>query len=125
VIFATHYLEEADAYADRIVVLAGGRIVADSPPAQIKARVGGRTISATLPDVDLAALSELPGVVGAERRGDTVLLATAHPETALRALLGGFPALRDVDLIGTGLEEAFLALTADQNEANDGPLEVR
>ena len=62
VLFATHYLEEADAYADRIVLMAHGRIVADGPATEIKARVGVRTVKATLPDVDLAYLRCLPGV---------------------------------------------------------------
>ena len=51
VVFATHYLEEADTYADRIVLMARGRIVADGPATEIKATVGLRTIRATLPDV--------------------------------------------------------------------------
>ncbi len=52
VVFATHYLEEADAYADRIILMANGRIVADGPATEIKATVGLRTIRATLPDAD-------------------------------------------------------------------------
>src|SRR5580658_1379364 len=91
VVFATHYLEEADAYADRIVLIAQGRIVADGSPAEIKARVGGRTIRATLPGAGLAQLTALPGVRSADRRGDTVILSSADPETALRALLDRFP----------------------------------
>ena len=51
-LFATHYLEEADAYADRAVLMAHGRVVADGPTTEIKARVGTRTIRATLPGVD-------------------------------------------------------------------------
>ncbi len=113
VIFATHYLEEADAFADRIVLLAHGSVVADGPPGEIKARVGGRTIRATLPDADLGALRALPGVLGAERRGDAVILTCGEAETALRALLDRFPAAADVEVRGAGLEDAFLALTAD------------
>ena len=52
VIFATHYLEEADANADRAVLMARGRIVADGPTTEIKAQVGTRTIRATLPDAE-------------------------------------------------------------------------
>ena len=51
--FATHYLEEADAYADRIILMAHGRVVADGPATEIKATVGLRTIRATLPGADL------------------------------------------------------------------------
>ena len=52
ILFATHYLEEADANADRAVLMAGGRVVADGPTNEIRAMVGGRTIRATLPDAD-------------------------------------------------------------------------
>src|SRR3984957_17268505 len=72
VLFATHYLEEADEYADRIVLMANGNIVADGPSTEIKARVGGRTIRATLPDVDPEILRALPGVITAERHGEAV-----------------------------------------------------
>jgi ABC-2 type transport system ATP-binding protein len=63
VVFATRYLEEADAYADRVVLMANGRIVADGTPGQIKARVGSRTIRPTLPDVELSDLLGFDGVV--------------------------------------------------------------
>ena len=62
IVFATHYLEEADAYADRIVLMARGQIVADGPPIEIKARVGGRTIRVTLPGVELSAVQSVTGV---------------------------------------------------------------
>ncbi len=113
VIFATHYLEEADAFADRIVLLAHGSVVADGPPGEIKARVGGRTIRATLPDADLDSLRALPGVIEVERRGDAVIITCAEAETVLRGLLDAFPSAADVEVRGAGLEEAFLALTAD------------
>jgi ABC-2 type transport system ATP-binding protein len=116
VLFATHYLEEADAFADRIVLLARGRIVADGPATEIKARVGSRTIRATLPGVSEAQLAALPGVRTAARQGDAVILSCTDAETALRALLGQFPQARDVEVHGADLEEAFLALTADEDE---------
>ena len=116
IIFATHYLEEADAFADRIILMARGRIVADGPPTEIKAKVGGRTIRTTLPEVALADLSALPGVATAEQRGDAFTLTcvdSASSDLALRSLLSGFPAARDVEVRGAGLEEAFLNLTGD------------
>ncbi len=61
VLFATHYLEEADAYADRAVLVARGRVVADGPPTEIKAMVGLRRIRATLAAADTQALAALPG----------------------------------------------------------------
>jgi ABC-2 type transport system ATP-binding protein len=123
VIFATHYLEEADAYADRIVLLAQGRIVADGSATEIKARVSGRTVRATLPEVDPARLAALPGVASADRRGDSVTLGCADAETALRALLAEFPSVRDIEVRGSGIEEAFLALTSGLDDA-DSELEA-
>jgi ABC-2 type transport system ATP-binding protein len=117
VIFATHYLEEADAYADRIVLLSQGRIVADGSATQIKARVSGRTIRATLPDADPARLAALPGVTSADRRGDSITLACSDAETALRALLREFPEVRDIEVRGSGIEEAFVALTSGQDDS--------
>ncbi|HET7573427.1 MAG TPA: ABC transporter ATP-binding protein [Gaiellaceae bacterium] len=114
ILFATHYLEEADAYADRVVLMARGRVVADGPPTEIKAMVGSRTIRATLPDADLGALARLPGVTNAERRGEAVVLACSDSDEAIRALLAAQPAARDIEISGAGLEEAFLQLTGDE-----------
>jgi ABC-2 type transport system ATP-binding protein len=113
VLFATHYLEEADAYADRIVLLARGQIVADGPATEIKAQAVVRTIRATLPGVDVAVLRSLPGVRSAERHGDAVVLSCSDADAALPALLQVYPAARDIEVNGGSLEEAFLELTAD------------
>jgi ABC-2 type transport system ATP-binding protein len=125
VIFATHYLEEADAYADRIVLLARGRIVADGPATEIKAMAGGKTIRGTLPGTDLAQLAALPGVRTADRHGDAVVLSAADSDSALRALLGRFPEVRDIEVYGAGLEEAFLELTGDADNADKEGRNVR
>ena len=125
VIFATHYLEEADAYADRIVLMARGRIVADGPPTEIKAKVGGRVIRATLENVDAAELSLMTGVSKAERRGEGVTISCSDSEASdrvLRELLIRYPAARDVEVRGVGLEEAFLELTADDEDDGDAIL---
>ena len=111
ILFATHYLEEADAYADRAVLLAHGRVVADGPTNEIKAMAAGRTIRATVPGADLASLGRLPGVVGVEPRGAAVVLACADSDTAIRALLHAHPGAHDIEIAGAGLEEAFLQLT--------------
>jgi len=116
IVFATHYLEEADAYADRIILLSNGRVVADGAATEIKARVGLRTIRATLPAADLVALAALPGVTNADTRGDSVILNCSDSDVALRALLGAYAEARDIEVSGAGLEEAFLQLTADDNE---------
>jgi ABC-2 type transport system ATP-binding protein len=117
VLFATHYLDEADAFADRAVLMARGSIVADGPPTEIKARVGSRTIRATLASVAVSELERLPGVTGAELRGESVVLVCSDSDLAIRALLERFPAARDIEIAGAGLEEAFLRLTADDAEA--------
>jgi ABC-2 type transport system ATP-binding protein len=122
VLFATHYLEEADANADRAVLMAHGRIVADGPTTEIKARVGTRTIRATLPDVDRVALTDLPGVTTAERHGDAVILRCTDSDTAIRELLVRYPQLRDIDITGAGLEDAFLELTSDPDSDSDAAL---
>ena len=113
VLFATHYLDEADAYADRAVLLSGGRVVADAATTEIKAMVGSRTIRATLPEVSLERLERLPGVTGAERHGAAVVLTCSDSDATVRVLLEQFPEARDVEIAGAGLEQAFLALTSD------------
>ena len=114
VLFATHYLEEADAYADRVVLMANGSIVADGPPNEIKAMVGLRTIRATLPDATIERLARLPGVTHAERRGAAVALGCIDSDAAIRALLASFPAARDIEISSAGLEQAFLQLTGGE-----------
>ena len=111
IVFATHYLEEADDYADRAVLMSHGEIVADGPTNEIKAMVGSRTIRATLPDVSVEALRALPGVSAAERRGEAVLLSCADSDAAIRALLDAHPGARDIQIEAAGLEQAFLTLT--------------
>jgi ABC-2 type transport system ATP-binding protein len=118
VIFATHYLDEADAFADRAVLMAQGRVVADGPTTEIKARVGSRTIRATLPGADVEALHALPGVTSGERRGDSITLRCTDSDVAIRALLDGFPGASDIEISGAGLEEAFLELTAGDDDAD-------
>src|SRR5207248_6914669 len=108
VLFATHYLEEADAYADRIILMARGGVVADGPASEIKATVGTRSIQATLPGVPPADLALLPGVTGADTRGEMVVLHCADSDAALRALLDRYPQARDIQVTGAGLEQAFL-----------------
>ncbi|MGZ4614813.1 MAG: ABC transporter ATP-binding protein [Actinomycetes bacterium] len=115
VLFATHYLEEADANADRIVLMARGRVVADGPATQIKATVDVRRIRCTLPGAEPDRLRDrlatLPGVRGVDVHGDSVTLACSDADAALRALLAAEPLARDLEVTGAGLEDAFLALT--------------
>jgi ABC-2 type transport system ATP-binding protein len=121
VLFATHYLEEADANADRAILMAHGRIVADGPTTEIKARVGRRTLRATLPDIDAVRLADLPGVSSAERHGNAVILICADSDRTIRALLEHYPAAKDIEITGGTLEEAFLELTGEPDEDDPKP----
>jgi ABC-2 type transport system ATP-binding protein len=112
VLFATHYLEEADAYADRIVLLRHGLIVADGTAAEIKSMAAGRTVRATLPGADEAELRDVPGADSVEVRGDTVLIHSSDSDKVARYLLTSTSA-RDLEIAAAGIEEAFLALTGD------------
>ncbi|WP_134740881.1 ABC transporter ATP-binding protein [Nocardioides sp. 503] len=116
VVFATHYLEEADQYADRIVLVAQGRIVADGTSAEVRALASGRTVRATLPApslAELSALRDLPGVDSVEVRGEHVLVQADDSDAVARHLLTHTPA-RDLEITARGLEDAFLTLTQER-----------
>jgi ABC-2 type transport system ATP-binding protein len=116
VIFATHYLEEADAYADRVVFVRRGRVVADGTAAEVKALASGRTVRATLPGASEGGLLALPGVESVEVRGDTVYVHAGDTDEVARYLLNR-TAARDLEITSRNLEQAFLTLTADEGSA--------
>jgi ABC-2 type transport system ATP-binding protein len=118
VLFATHYLEEADQYADRIVLISKGRIVADGTGSEIRALTSGRTVRATIPDVTDATahrLAAIGGVDSVELRGDTVLLHAKDSDAVARYLLTETTA-RDLEITSRGLEDAFLSLTGPRDD---------
>ncbi|MFM6851599.1 MAG: ABC transporter ATP-binding protein [Terrabacter sp.] len=119
VVFATHYLEEADAFADRIVLIAGGRIVADGTTAEIRSRASGRTVSATLPDSfraeAFAALRATNGVSAVDERGSRVVVTATDSDAVARLLLGDLGG-SDLEIVTAGLEQAFMALTGDDRK---------
>jgi len=117
ILFATHYLDEVDTNADRIILMAGGRIVADGAATEIKGRAGTSQIRATLPGTPEAELAVVPGVISARRSGQAITLTCSDPDTAARILLQRYPALRDIRVSGAGLEDAFLRLTDDAGTA--------
>ena len=96
--------------------MAHGRIVADGPTTEIKGMVGSRTIRATLPGASVDELRALPGVASADRHGEAVILNCDDSDAAIRALLQRFPAARDIEISGAGLEQAFLQLTSEPEE---------
>ncbi len=120
ILFATHYLEEADQYADRIVLISKGRIVADGTGAEVKAMASGRTVRARIDRPDSAALAALGGVESVEVRGESVLIQAKDSDTVARYLLTRTDA-RDLEITTRGLEEAFLSLTEDDDTRGARP----
>ena len=114
VLFATHYLAEAEDYADRVILLRSGTIVADGSVAEVRALASGRVLTAKVPDVTEAGLLGLPGVTSVLLRSGTAELACDDSDKALRALLAQYPQAHEIEIRGVGLEEAFLTLTGDQ-----------
>jgi len=115
VLFATHYLDEADHVADRIVVLDHGRIVGDGSPAALKATVTERVVRFALPSADAAGdplLAGLPGVLRVERHGTSLSLQTSDADATVRALVAADIAFRHLEVAGADLDAAFLALTS-------------
>jgi ABC-2 type transport system ATP-binding protein len=112
VIFATHYLEEADAYADRIVLVRRGHIVADGSAAEIKNLAAGRLVRASVTGLDQAALAAIDGVDSVELHSDSVLVRTKDSDAVARYLLNQTDA-RDLEITSHNLEDAFIALTSD------------
>ncbi|GAA1223867.1 ABC transporter ATP-binding protein [Streptomyces aureus] len=112
VLFATHYLEEADAIADRVLVLHRGRLLADGTAAEIKARAGARKVAFDLEgDIDEQALRALPFLTTLDVSGRTVRLQSSDADATVHALygLGVYP--RNLEVAGLGLEQAFVAIT--------------
>ncbi|MGJ6965385.1 ABC transporter ATP-binding protein [Streptosporangium sp. G11] len=109
IVFSTHYLEEADEYADRVVVVDRGRIVADGTSGEIKRLVALSTVSVAATG-DTAPLERLPGVVSVEIRGRRAHLRTRDADATVVALAAA-GAVRDLEVVPAALEDAFIALT--------------
>lgn len=117
VLLTTHYLQEADALADRIAVINQGEIVAEGTPAEIKAKTAGKRIRC-ITRLDLNLLRRIPGVIEVKEDREAVDLHVIEAESVLRELLGLDAGLSGLEVTTAGLEEAFLALTKD-NGQND------
>ncbi len=116
IVLTTHYLEEADALADRIVVLDHGRVIAEGSPFEIKALVPGRRIRVQT-STTAAEAAAFPGVQRATSDGAWLELLTGSAEPALRELMARDPAIANLTVVEPSLEEAFLALTTSPKEA--------
>src|SRR5580693_3045333 len=115
VLLTTHYLEEADALADRIAVINQGEIICEGTPAEIKAQNGGKRIRC-ITTLSLASLLQIPGVTDVRQDRDAVEIQAREAEPVVRALLARDQSLSGLEVTSAGLEEAFLALTQDNSE---------
>jgi ABC-2 type transport system ATP-binding protein len=111
IVLTTHYLEEADALADRVVMMRAGSIVADDAPQAIKARVASRRVRCVT-SLPAAAIEAIAGVASVRRDGASVEILSSDAERVLKQLFARDPGLSGLEVSGAGLEEAFLNLTS-------------
>jgi ABC-2 type transport system ATP-binding protein len=117
VVLTTHYLEEADALADRIGVINKGSIIAEGTPAQIKARTAGKKIRCVT-QLTAAVIEDIPEVLDVSEDREAMVIHTANAESVLRRLLSLDQEISAVEVTSAGLEEAFLVLTRDDSSKN-------
>src|ERR1700704_5864343 len=124
VLLTTHYLEEADALADRIAVINQCAIIAEGTPAQIKTQTSGKRIRC-ITSVGVASLRQISGVTEVREDREAVEIDAIEAEPVVRELLARDPRLSGLEITSAGLEEAFLALTQDNartgNHASSSP----
>src|ERR1700685_750447 len=118
VLLTTHYLQEADALADRVAVINQGSIIAEGTPAEIKAQNSGKRIRCVTA-LSVASLLRIPGVTDARQDREAVEIHAGEAEAVVRALLASDPSLSGLEISSAGLEDAFLALTQDNNESEN------
>ena len=116
VLLTTHYLEEADMLASRIVVINKGRLVCEGTPAEIKHRVSGRRIRCVT-QLDPEYLRTLPTVSDVQQDRDAVMILAEQPESVVREMLLRDKTLHGLEISTAALEDAFLALTTDSAQA--------
>jgi ABC-2 type transport system ATP-binding protein len=112
VLLTTHYLQEADALADRVVVINKGTVVAEGTPAEIKKKTSGKRIRC-VSALEIEQIRNLPGVVHARRDREALQIDVVEAEAVLREMMARDPQLSGLEVTGAGLEEAFLALTQE------------
>ncbi|HVO79558.1 MAG TPA: ABC transporter ATP-binding protein [Terriglobales bacterium] len=112
VLLTTHYLEEADALADRIVVIHQGAVIAEGTPSEVKAQTAGKKIRCVT-RLEAAVVLQMPGVQNVHRDREALVIRAAVAEPVIRELLARDPQLSGIEVYSAGLEEAFLALTRD------------
>lgn len=112
VLLTTHYLQEADALADRVAVINQGEIIAQGTPSEIKAKTAGKRIRC-ITTLSLNVLRQIPGVTEVREDRDAIELHAIEAESIVRELLARDAGLSGLEVASAGLEEAFLALTQD------------
>ena len=117
VLLTTHYLEEADALASRVVVINQGKVISEGTPAQIKSRVSGRRIRCVTA-LDPSFLRALPDVTEVQEDREAMIVTTSRPESVIQQMLLRDPGLHDLEISSAALEDAFLALTRADDTAN-------
>lgn len=112
IVYATHYLAEADEFSDRIVVLNHGRVIADGTGETIKNLVGGKQVSFHAAGGDFASL---PGVIRVTQENGRTVLTTSDSDALLRSLVCGPHAhqISDIAVSAPSLEDAFVNLVAE------------
>jgi ABC-2 type transport system ATP-binding protein len=120
VLLTTHYLQEADELADRVVVINQGTIIAEGTPAEIKAKTSGKRIRCVT-RIPAGFICGLPGVLKVSQDRDALDIQVAQAEPVLRELLQRDPLLSEIEVTSAGLEDAFVALTQDNNSATEAP----
>lgn len=118
VLFATHHLAEAEEFADRVIFMQGGRIIADGTVTDVQDLAAGREVSATVPAEHRDEVARLPGVVEVAWRHDRVTLLTTRSDETLRALVATVPRATAIEVSGVSLERAFLTLTAQERKVS-------
>jgi ABC-2 type transport system ATP-binding protein len=118
VLLTTHYLQEADALADRVAVISQGEIIAQGTPSEIKAKTAGKRIRCVT-SLSLNTLRQIPGVTDVKEDREAIELHAIEAESIVRELLARDAGLSGLEVTSAGLEEAFLALTQDTTNENN------
>lgn len=113
IVLTTHYLEEADELAQRVVVIDRGVVIADAAPREIKSRVAGKRVTFTSPGTGPDRLAGLPAS-DLRIEGDRVRMLSNEPESVLREVFARGVPVADLEVTGADLEEAFIALTRER-----------
>jgi ABC-2 type transport system ATP-binding protein len=118
VVFATHYLEEADQEADRIIILNRGKVLIQGTPSEVKAMATVRTIRFTDPAADRGFLGNLAGVADVEIHGADVLLRSRDADRTVAELYAKYDLVKGIEVAGADLEDALIRLTSDADSAD-------